>query len=79
MSSVWTVRDPFQVSFPLHFRAVPIMGSSSTVTGPTTLGHCPECGKRITTGWVPIEYERDDGRTGRWAEYPGCARVVDPA
>ncbi|NHX41506.1 MULTISPECIES: phage terminase large subunit family protein [Haloarcula] len=42
------------------------------------LGRCPDCGERITTPWLLLEYEKDDGTEGVWAECPTCEDVVAP-
>jgi len=44
----------------------------------TVLGRCPECGERIPDTWLLVEYEKDDGSDGEWAECPGCKDVVAP-
>ena len=41
-------------------------------------GECPLCGTSITEPWVLIEYENTDGTTGKWAECPDCAEIVEP-
>lgn len=42
------------------------------------LGRCPECGGRIPIPWLLVEYEKDNGEAGIWAECPDCAAVVAP-
>jgi hypothetical protein len=42
------------------------------------LGCCPDCGERISTAWRLIDYEKDDGTEGIWAECPACSEVVEP-
>lgn len=42
------------------------------------LGRCPDCNERITTAWILVEYERDDGTEGVWAECRACEDVVAP-
>jgi len=42
------------------------------------LGRCPNCDERITTPWLLVEYEKDDGTEGIWAECPTCEDVVAP-
>ena len=42
------------------------------------IGRCPNCGKRITDPWILVEYEKDDGTEGIWAECPACAAVIAP-
>lgn len=42
------------------------------------LGHCPQCGEAIPATWKLIEYEREDGTTGVFAECPTCEAVVKP-
>ncbi len=44
----------------------------------STVGQCPECGSSISSGWKLIEYERDDGPLGIFAECPSCNEVVAP-
>ncbi|WP_265107790.1 phage terminase large subunit family protein [Halosolutus halophilus] len=44
----------------------------------STLGRCPECGSSIPSGWQLIEYEREDGADGVFAECPSCSEVVAP-
>ncbi|WP_191906253.1 MULTISPECIES: hypothetical protein [unclassified Haloarcula] len=43
-----------------------------------SLGRCPNCDERITTPWLLVEYEKDDGTEGIWAECPTCEDVVAP-
>lgn len=43
------------------------------------LGRCPDCGESIPTGWLLVEYEKDNGETGIWAECPECSDVVAPS
>lgn len=47
-------------------------------TNTPSLGHCPECGESIPEAWVLVEYTKDDGTDGIWAECPGCETVVAP-
>jgi hypothetical protein len=47
-------------------------------TDEASLGRCPECGKRLPTAWLLVEYEKEDGQTGIWAECPDCEDVVAP-
>ncbi|WP_216824777.1 DUF7837 family putative zinc-binding protein [Salinigranum rubrum] len=42
------------------------------------LGHCPECGRSVPQNWVLIEYERENGERGVFAECPSCEEVVRP-
>jgi len=42
------------------------------------LGACPQCGREIPQAYLLIEYEAEDGTTGRWAECPECDEVIDP-
>lgn len=42
------------------------------------LGHCPDCGKDISETWLLVEYEKDNGSEGVWAECPNCEDVVAP-
>jgi len=42
------------------------------------LGRCPDCDVQISDAWVLIEYEKNDGETGVWAECPECGNVVSP-
>ena len=44
----------------------------------SSLGRCPDCGERIPTAWRLIDYEKDDGTEGVWAECPACSEVVAP-
>jgi len=48
------------------------------MTNDSPLGCCPDCGESIPTGWRLIDYERDDGTEGVWAECPACENVVSP-
>ncbi|WP_254280656.1 phage terminase large subunit family protein [Haloarcula marina] len=43
-----------------------------------TLGRCPDCDECIPTAWALVEYTKDDGTEGLWAECPGCEDVVAP-
>lgn len=66
--------------------------SESYVEGPVTrsfhllsmpaddslLGQCPDCGQPISDAWTLVEYSKDDGTDGIWAECPGCEEVVAP-
>lgn len=47
-------------------------------TDESSLGRCPDCGESIPTAWLLVEYEKDDGETGIYAECPGCQEVVAP-
>ena len=40
------------------------------------MGECPRCGEDLSR--ILIEYEKDDGTEGVWAECPQCDDVVDP-
>ena len=42
------------------------------------LGRCPECGEDISEAWILVEYEKEDGTEGVWAECPVCEDVVAP-
>jgi hypothetical protein len=42
------------------------------------LGHCPDCASAIPEGWLLVEYTKDNGTTGNWAECPDCETVVAP-
>jgi hypothetical protein len=42
------------------------------------LGHCPDCGEQIPEAWILVEYEKNDGTEGVWAECPACNDVVAP-
>jgi len=44
----------------------------------SSLGRCPECGEDISEAWVLVEYKKDDGTEGVWAECPACEDVVSP-
>jgi hypothetical protein len=44
----------------------------------SSLGHCPDCGERISKAWLLVEYEKNDGTEGVWAECPACEDVVAP-
>ncbi len=46
--------------------------------GTSELGRCPDCGEDISAAWILVEYEKDDGSTGIWAECPVCETVVSP-
>lgn len=48
------------------------------MTSDSPLGCCPECDERIPPGWLLVEYQKDSGETGIWAECPGCDDVVQP-
>jgi len=48
------------------------------MTNDSPLGCCPDCGESIPTGWRLIDYEKDDGTEGVWAECPECEDVVSP-
>jgi hypothetical protein len=50
----------------------------SMTSDATNLGRCPECGESIPAAWLLVEYEKDDGETGIWAECPACEDVVEP-
>lgn len=57
-----------------HAPSIPL----SMRTDEASLGRCPECGKRLPTVWLLVEYEKEDGQTGIWAECPDCEDVVAP-
>jgi len=42
------------------------------------LGVCPECEADIDPLQILIEYEQEDGETGRFVECFGCDEVVRP-
>ena len=42
------------------------------------LGICPKCGAEIEPFQLLVEYEKDDGTTGRFAECESCGEVVRP-
>mgnify|MGYP000733482917 FL=1 len=44
----------------------------------SSLGRCPECGEDISEAWTLVEYEKDNGTEGVWAECPVCEDVVAP-
>ena len=44
----------------------------------SSLGHCPECGEEISEAWILLEYKKNDGTEGVWAECPVCEDVVAP-
>jgi len=44
-----------------------------------THGRCPGCGEGISAACILVEYEKNDGTTGIWAECPTCDDVVSPA
>jgi endogenous inhibitor of DNA gyrase (YacG/DUF329 family) len=48
------------------------------MTGDPPLGRCPKCGKELSSAYVLVEYKKDDGTTGIWAECPICDEVVNP-
>jgi len=41
-------------------------------TDESSLGRCPDCGERIPTAWLLVEYEKADGTEGVW---PSVQRV----
>jgi hypothetical protein len=41
-------------------------------------GRCPECDEDISVAHVLVEYEKNNGTTGIWAECPICDDVVSP-
>jgi formate dehydrogenase maturation protein FdhE len=43
-----------------------------------TVGVCPECGAEIRPFQILVEYEQDDGTTGRFADCHACDEVVRP-
>ncbi|SEO85074.1 hypothetical protein SAMN05216388_10213 [Halorientalis persicus] len=47
-------------------------------TDESSLGRCPDCGESISEPWVLVEYQKDDGTEGVWAECPECEEVVAP-
>ncbi|WP_457769213.1 DUF7837 family putative zinc-binding protein [Halobacterium salinarum] len=47
-------------------------------TDDSSLGQCPDCGDPITSAWLLVEYRKDDGTDGVWAECPSCGDVVAP-
>jgi len=42
------------------------------------LGVCPDCGAEIQPFHLLVEYEKDDGTRGRFAECEQCSEVVTP-
>jgi hypothetical protein len=47
-------------------------------TDEPSFGRCPDCGADIPKTWLLVEYEKDDGTEGVWAECPECEDVVAP-
>lgn len=47
-------------------------------TDESSLGRCPECSEEIPEAWFLVEYTKESGKTGIWAECPGCEEVVEP-
>jgi hypothetical protein len=47
-------------------------------TDESSLGRCPDCGNRIPEAWLLVEYTKDDGTDGIWAECPACEDVIAP-
>ncbi|WP_227739006.1 phage terminase large subunit family protein [Halorientalis pallida] len=47
-------------------------------TDESSLGRCPDCGEDILEAWLLVEYEKEDGSEGIWAECPACDGVVAP-
>ena len=47
-------------------------------TDESSLGHCPDCDESIPKARLLVEYEKDDGETGIWAECTVCNKVVAP-
>ena len=47
-------------------------------TDESSLGRCPECSEDILEAWVLVEYNKDDGTEGVWAECLTCGDVVSP-
>jgi hypothetical protein len=80
----WTTSE-LTKSLPSGQRAIhmegPVTRSFHPVSMPTddsSLGQCPDCGERISDAWLLVEYSRDDGTDGVWAECPSCEDVVAP-
>lgn len=42
------------------------------------LGRCPDCGEQIPEAWLLVEYKKNDGTEGVWAECPVCDDVIAP-
>lgn len=57
-----------------HAPSIPLRMTDDT----SILGRCPDCGERISRAGVLVEYEKDDGTVGIWAECPQCGSVVSP-
>jgi len=83
-NSVYSTHQPAKV---LRLRAADFLmeGTSHTLLPPlsmpsdeTVLGRCPDCGEPIPTAWRLIDYQKDDGTEGVWAECPACEDVVAP-
>lgn len=49
-----------------------------TTDSDTVLGACTFCGETVADRHVIIEYERESGELGVWAQCPGCREIVDP-
>jgi len=47
-------------------------------TDESSLGRCPDCGEPIHRARLLVEYEKDDGTAGIWAECTSCETVVAP-
>jgi len=67
-------RSKFHVDGPVTCSFHPV----SMTTDESLLGRCPDCGDPIPDAWVLVEYTKDDGTDGVWAECPACEDVVAP-
>jgi hypothetical protein len=47
-------------------------------TDESSLGRYPDCEEDIPEAWVLVEYQKEDGTEGVWAECPVCEDVVAP-
>lgn len=43
-----------------------------------TLGVCPDCGAELLPSQLLVEYEKDDGSQGVFADCYDCDKVVRP-
>lgn len=63
--------DAYDVSTALRTKVIPVS------TSPTAAGTCPQCGERVPSNCLLIEYETDGGQAA-FAECPTCNDVVHP-
>lgn len=76
MNPIHSYTQPAKVS--LEETCHTLLSSLSMNGDETILGLCPNCSTEISETWLLVEYGKEDGTEGIWAECPICNDVVAP-